>query len=154
MNRKENKMTENKRLEQPLSAAEIEELKRLHVAALENRGVFTERKASFYDYLCETMFNALPRLLSMLQPPSEASVREAVEHCSERAFFLTNEVRVNNEKLRILLSHVRPGQSPRLTDAQAAALHIAYLRCKEEGSLTDVVEILESTFPGVFGKEG
>ena len=45
-------------------------------------------------------------------------------------------------------------KSPRLTDAQVAALHIAYLRCKEEGSLTDVVEILESTFPGVFGKEG
>lgn len=51
-----------------------------------------------------------------------------------------------------LLTYVRASQSPRLTDAQVAALHIAQLRCKEEGSLTDVVEILESTFPGVFGE--
>ena len=79
---------------------------------------------------------------------SEYTTLEMAEKLVEH---LRTAERVRDENIQ---RWMRAEKSPRLTDAQVAALHIAQLRCLEEGNLSDVMEILESTFPGVFGKEG
>lgn len=94
-----------------------------------------------------------------LQPPTDAAVWEAVGYLNAfRHALLTTVGPEFTARINVILSHARAVQSPRLTEAQVAALHIVWLRCKEEGNLTDVVEILESTFraafSSVFGKEG
>lgn len=58
----------------PLTAAEIEELERVHRAAAADMAEFPWREPIFYTHLCSMMFNAIPRLLAMLQPPADASV--------------------------------------------------------------------------------
>ncbi len=101
-------MAEDKRLEQPLSAAEIEELRELEAKATGGRwefeahgpdghmALYSERDHRFHGLrlfnvydgdtkcadniaLVAAMRNALPRILAMLQPPADAAVREAVE---------------------------------------------------------------------------
>lgn len=227
-------MAEDKRLEQPLSAAEIEELRELEAKAtpgvwyLHNNGAadmvastgsnwpVALKPGDNDGHLICAMRNALPRLLSMLQPPADAEVREAVDAVLQAIGWADMHQQFDDEiaqvsigEVRTLLSYVRAAQSPRLTvpdlavrnvllsgfpkhmqshaaseyttlemveklvellrtaervrdeniqrwmraeksprltDAQVAALHIAQLRCLEEGNLSDVVEILESAF--------
>jgi len=108
----------------PLTVGEIEELGRLHDAAIANMETFHGKRAEDYPHLCELMFKALPSLLSMLTPPPDAAVREAVEWI---------EWQINKgwweelaaSKARTLLSYVRAVQSPRLTPEQVEAVKIA-----------------------------
>lgn len=139
-------MTENKRLEQPLAQGGHRVCNESECCHVQNSA---EAMAQCLEYQA-TIARLVADLERLAQSPTDETVREAVEwfvrHCD-----IENPITPYGKRLLTLL---RAGQAPRLTDAQAAGLHIAYLRCKEEGSLTDVMEILESTFPGVFGKEG
>ena len=145
-------MTENKRLEQLLAQGGHRVCNESECCHVQNSA---EATAQCLEYQA-TIARLVADLERLAQSPTDETVREAVEELSKDVEFYSRDGRHTEfiGHIDTLLSYVRAVQSPRLTDAQAAGLHIAYLRCKEEGSLTDVMEILESTFPGVFGKEG
>lgn len=124
----------------PLGAEEIEELRELlekekYSLPLEVRGHYARAVQYGYDgcdiEIDDTMHalicgavNALPRLLSMLTPPPDAEVKEAVNHMKtmlvvSRSDELGPIVMCNEYHLRTLLRAV---QSPRLTDEQKEML--------------------------------
>ena len=61
--------------------------------------------------LIAAMRNALPRLLSMLQPPADAAVREAVEGLSAGVGGPWEGVGTMFDDIRTLLSYVRAAQA-------------------------------------------
>ena len=207
MNRKENKMTENKRLEQPPSDAAVREAmecgptidKVLFHVGDDGEGTLGGDAHLLIRHLRTLMscvraahaeLNAYRKAVA-IKEKAAACCHEGVPAKAAQAPRLTvPDLAVRNvllsgfpkhmqshaaseyttlEMAEKLVEHLRTAErvrdeniqrwmkaekSPRLTDAQVAALHIAKLRCEEERNLTDVVGILESTFPGVFGKEG
>ena len=127
----------------PLTVGEIEELKRIS-ADYDKHGVEWE----------EAMFvlAALPRLLSLLTPPPDAAVCEAVERLSRFDYrwgrdLGTTAVRVDD--LHILLRAV---QAPRPSSEQHRVVRIAVINADLRGD-TEESEALREAFPGAFEGE-
>ena len=97
-------MAEDKRLEQQLSAAEIKATR----STMLDGG---ELCPSISGELAVLDWDDYTRLLSMLQPPADAAVREAVEDMtidlSDADSFGNKMTVVNSSYLRTLLSYVR-----------------------------------------------
>lgn len=129
----------------PLTAAEIEELRR--IAALEEPTL-----ADLADVASQ-----LDRLLSMLTPPTDTELREAVERMEcvllSRLLDGVANVEVMYADLSVLL---RAAKAPRLTPEQVEAVKTAHANLLAHACPNDedVAERLEREFPGVFGKEG
>ena len=123
----------------PLSAAEIEELRGV------NTWLHDLAMASGKGTISNADARSVLRLTGGLTPPTDEAVREAGLTGPDLA------ERVRDENIQ---RWMKAEKSPRLTDAQVAALHIAQLRCLEEGNLSDVVEILESAFRAAFPETG
>lgn len=105
--------------------------------------------------------NVLPRLLSMLTPPTDAAVREAVEELERKLAWLRSHPKEESANvgivqlridLDILLHYVRAVQTPRLTVEQVECLkntHIALTTNCLEGAAWE----LRAVFPEAFGEE-
>lgn len=141
----------------PLTAAEIEELKALEAQAskgtwvvekpFSHPGVQAVKTDGSFDWICHAqvsnmpgwlkdsvfiaaMRNAIPRLLSMLTPPTDAEVREAVER-------LGNPAITQGEGFRMALVHrdyidiiLRAVQAPRLTVEHENVVRAAKQFCR------------------------
>ena len=128
-------MTEDKRLEGPMSPTGIEELQEL----APQTPLLTVPDLAVRNVL----LSGFPKHMQS-HAASEYTILEMAEKLVEH---LRTAERVRDENIQ---RWMKAEKSPRLTDAQVAALHIAQLRCLEEGNLSDVVEILESAFRAAF----
>ena len=128
-----------------LTAGEIEELKQLNREIQDCGGVWL-------DYQASKIVNALPRILSLLTPPPDAAVKEAVERLSRFDYrwgrdLGTTAVRVDD--LHILLRAV---QAPRPSSEQHRVVRIAVINADLRGD-TEESEALRSAFPEAFAGE-
>lgn len=121
----------------PLSAVEIEALRELEAKATKAPWVPDDMAGPKAPYLCHkgaegrpivgrfdynapadmpliaAMRNALPRLLSMLQPPTDAAVRDAVEYIDDILHYYPDDMEpkfVESKHLRTLLTALREAQ--------------------------------------------
>jgi hypothetical protein len=137
----------------PLGAGEIEELKALHSRA---DVAFSHGDEASELQAIGQILEYLPRLLSMLTPPPEAEVREAVEQVEydlNKASYggcvgPTDEWSFFVWSVRTLLRAV---QSPRLTEEQREAIldadHTLDLLCNGK---SEAAAILRAAFPEAF----
>ena len=85
----------------PLTAGEIEELAHVNREIQDCGGVWL-------DYQASKIVNALPRLLSLLTPPPDAAVREAVEWLNKASHSPATQ-----EAIRTLLRAVQAARETR-----------------------------------------
>ena len=136
----------------PLTAGVEELIERIETAlALHNEGgplASTPMKipAGAYRALVDAK-----RLLSLLTPPTDAAVREAVEWIEKQ---LNNGwwEKLAAAKARILLSYVRAVQAPRLSSEQHRVVRIAVINADLRGD-TEESEALRAAFPEAFAGE-
>lgn len=150
----------------PLTVTEIEELGRLHGIVTQDRIEFPNRSPHYYEYFCRMMFDALPRLLSLLTPPPDAAVREAVEEISQELALppcwcegsCADELdgagpcyfEVEEKHLRTII--LRAGQAQLLTEEQREAI-VAAQHMLEMSGLHGGVRLLRAAFPEAFAGE-
>lgn len=133
----------------PPSAAEIEELKDIA------RRYYDPEDGIQWDEALVAV-RAIPRLLSMVQPPTDAAVREAVDAAEHYAMpnmafqELINTPHLSSNHLRTLLRAV---QAPSLNPMQVEAVKNARWVLRDL-NYTAAANELEAAFPGLFGKEG
>ena len=126
----------------PLTAGQIEEL------ALVSREI-QDCGGVWLDYQASKIVSALPRLLSMLTPPPDAAVREAVEYAEVCLSDQSGCTALGNKHLRTLLRAV---QSPRPSSEQHRVVRIAVINADLRGD-TEESEALREAFPGAFAGE-
>ena len=153
----------------PLTAEELEVLRELEAKAtnvpwervyrsntdLQMTFVGIKRRSDFVEFgttgfnnnnedaaLIEAMRNALPRLLSMLQPPTDAAVREAVEYYCDKYMGGVSEADLHLGTL------LRAVQAPRLTEERLEVLKEVAWVLHNEG-LGNTLVRLNAAFPGV-----
>lgn len=102
-----------------LGAGETENLKVLYAEYCRNGGGLEDKQL-------DAVMSALPRLLSMLTPPPDAELREAVEAAEECIRVGGWGHLFNEDHLHIVIrALIRAVQAPRLTGEQEAVLRAA-----------------------------
>ena len=124
----------------PLTVGEIEALKSIS-ADYGKHGV--EWKEAMF------VLEALPRLLSLLTPPPDAAVREAVERLSAG---VNGPWEGSGSMFADIRTHLRAVQAPRPSSEQHRVVRIAVINADLRGD-TEESEALREAFPGAFAGE-